>query len=126
MTSPITRRAAMTAGLTVTAAGLLAPTAAVAGTGGKGRLETATAPSPTLGEDIAYTVYLPAGYSGGTRPYSTVYLLHGRGDDMTGWTRVKDRLDAMITAGAITPIVAIMPDAPWSERGSYYVDSGYT
>jgi enterochelin esterase-like enzyme len=123
MTNPVTRRSALAAGLAATATGLVAPTAG-ARVRRPGRLRTATAYSPTLDEDIAYTVYLPAGYPDGGR-YPTAYLLHGRGDDMTGWTRVKDSLDAMIDSGAIPPIVAVMPDAPWSDRGSYYVDSAY-
>ena len=31
----------------------------------------------------------------------------------------------MIADGAIPPTIAIMPDAPWSSRASYYVDSQY-
>ena len=31
----------------------------------------------------------------------------------------------MIADGSIPPTIAIMPDAPWSQRASYYVDSQY-
>ena len=54
-----------------------------------------------------------------------LYLLHGRGDSMSAWTQVKGRLDQLIADGAIPPTIAIMPDAPWSTRASYYVDSQY-
>lgn len=81
--------------------------------------------SSTLGEDLAYNVYLPAGYAASAARYPVLYLLHGRGDSMAAWTQVKGRLDAMITAGEIPPTIAIMPDAPWSSRASYYVDSTY-
>ncbi|GAA0941717.1 hypothetical protein GCM10009554_33590 [Kribbella koreensis] len=81
--------------------------------------------SATLGEDLAYNVYLPAGYAASTASYPVLYLLHGRGDSMAAWTQLKGRLDAMIAAGDIPPTIAVMPDAPWSSRASYYVDSAY-
>ncbi|RKF24719.1 alpha/beta hydrolase-fold protein [Micromonospora globbae] len=92
-----------------------------------GTLTTATAPSPALGGTIDYTVYLPYGYAGdtGTR-YPVLYLLHGRGDTMQAWTRVKADLDRMIADGEVPPVIAVLPDAPWSSRGNWYVDSRYT
>jgi enterochelin esterase-like enzyme len=81
--------------------------------------------SSTLGEDLACNVYLPAGYAASTASYPVLYLLHGRGDSMAAWTQLKGRLDAMIAAGEIPPTIAVMPDAPWSNRASYYVDSAY-
>lgn len=92
----------------------------------EGTLTVAAAPSPTLGEDIAYTVYLPYGYAESTEEYASLYLLHGRGDTMDAWTQVKAELDELIHEGKIDPVVVVMPDAPWSQRGSYYVDSAYT
>lgn len=91
-----------------------------------GKLITATAPSAALGEAISYTAYLPPGYDRGTSRYPVLYLLHGRGDTMQAWTRVKDSLDKMISAGSVPPVIAVMPDAPWSERGNWYVDSRHT
>ncbi len=35
-------------------------------------------------------------------------------------------LDELINAGAIQPMVVVMPDAPWNARGSWYTDSLYT
>lgn len=90
-----------------------------------GRLVVASAASAALGEDIDYTVYLPAGYGHGDRRYPVLYLLHGRGDTMEAWTRVKPELDRLIADRRVPPLVVVMPDAPWSERGSYYVDSAY-
>src|SRR6185295_6144541 len=90
-----------------------------------GTLESSSFHSTTLGEDIAYNVYLPAGYSRTDKRYPVLYLLHGRGDSMSAWTQVKGRLDQLIADGAIPATIAIMPDAPWSTRASYYVDSQY-
>ncbi|RZU18764.1 enterochelin esterase-like enzyme [Kribbella rubisoli] len=90
-----------------------------------GVIKSAAVRSATLGEDINYNVYLPAGYDESTRRYPVVYLLHGRGDSMSAWTQVKSRLDELIGDGEIPPTIAIMPDAPWSSRASWYVDSAY-
>ena len=83
--------------------------------------------SPAIGGAIDYTVYLPEGYdpSGATR-YPTLYLLHGRGDSQAAWQQEAGALDEMIAAGEIAPMIVVMPDAPWSDRGNYYVDSLYT
>src|SRR5436190_19954759 len=87
----------------------------------EGTLTSSSFRSTTLGEDVAYNVYLPAGYSSTAKRYPVLYLLHGRGDSMSAWTQVKGRLDALIADGSIPPTIAIMPDAPWSTRASYYV-----
>lgn len=106
---------------------LLAPSAtgsstAVAG----GTISAGSFGSTTLGEPIAYNVYLPAGYAGSGDRYPVLYLLHGRGDSKSAWLQMKSTLDELIAAGEIQPTIAIMPDAPWSSRASYYVDSAYT
>ena len=61
-----------------------------------------------------------------TKRYPVLYLLHGRGDSKSAWTQMKGTLDELIASGDIQPTIAIMPDAPWSSRASYYVDSAYT
>ena len=107
---------------------LLVPFAVGSGTAADvqpGTLTAAHFRSAVLGEDISYNVYLPAGYAGTAKHYPVLYLLHGRGDSMSAWTQVKGKLDAMIADGRIPPTIAIMPDAPWSSRASYYVDSAY-
>jgi enterochelin esterase-like enzyme len=90
-----------------------------------GTITAAQFHSATMSEDISYNVYLPAGYSSTVKRYPVIYLLHGRGDSMSAWTQVKGKLDEMIADGTIPPTIAIMPDAPWSSRASYYVDSAY-
>jgi enterochelin esterase-like enzyme len=110
------------------AALLLVPAAigaAGAATAEPGTIATAAFRSLTLGEDVSYNVYLPAGYASTAKRYPVLYLLHGRGDSMSAWTQVKGRLDQLIADGAIPATIAIMPDAPWSSRASYYVDSAY-
>ncbi|MEO6003939.1 MAG: alpha/beta fold hydrolase [Opitutus sp.] len=82
--------------------------------------------SPTLRQDIHLNVYLPAEYdNNGARRYPVIYLLHGRGDSMQAWVKIKADLDAMIAADEIPEVIAIMPDAPFSRRASYYIDSQF-
>ncbi len=80
--------------------------------------------SARLGGPVRANVYLPAGYAANAeRRYPVIYLLHGRGDKMSAWAHVLPLLDRMIALGEVPPLIAVMPDAPWSQRGSYYVDS---
>lgn len=104
---------------------LAASAAAQAGPVRGGRLVVASASSAALGEVVNYTVYLPAGYDRGGQRYPVLYLLHGRGDTMEAWTRVKAELDRLIATRQVPALIVVMPDAPWSERGSYYVDSAH-
>jgi enterochelin esterase-like enzyme len=91
-----------------------------------GNVATGGFRSPTLGREIQYMVYFPTGYSSGTLRYPVLYLLHGRGDSMQAWLTIRDDLDRLIETGRVPPIVAVMPDAPWSQRASYYIDSEFT
>ena len=77
-----------------------------------------------LGEDIYYNVYLPAGYA--TRRSATPCSISCTAA-ATRWRldAGEEPADELIGAGEIPPTIAIMPDAPWSSRASYYVDSAY-
>jgi enterochelin esterase-like enzyme len=83
--------------------------------------------SKRLGRDIDYQLYLPAGYdSTAADRYPVLYLLHGRGDNMSAWFTIKAELDEAIRTGRVRPVIAVMPDAPSSQRAGYYVDSQFT
>ena len=96
----------------------------VPGSRAAGRIESGAAWSAALGEHLRYRVYRPPGPARDGR--CSAYLLHGRGDDLDAWTRVAPLLDEMIHRGVLPPLVVVMPDAPWSDRGSWYVDSAFT
>jgi len=92
-----------------------------------GEISSASTYSAALAGPIDYEIYLPYGYAAAPeRRYPTLYLLHGRGDSMAAWTQEKTDLDRLIDTGAIPPVIVVMPDAPWSDRGSWYVNSRYT
>ncbi|MCM3659725.1 alpha/beta hydrolase-fold protein [Georgenia satyanarayanai] len=118
----LSRRLAVTAAVAVVAGASLTLPALAAE---QGTLVPAEATGTAAGT-VDYTVYLPPGYDDSTDRYPTVYLLHGRGDTQAAWQRVATDLDELITSGELQPVVAVMPDAPWNDRGSWYTDSLYT
>jgi enterochelin esterase-like enzyme len=78
--------------------------------------------SRILNMDRKYAVYLPAGYEISQRAYPVLYLLHGGGDDQSGWLQfgeVQHTADKAIAEGSATPMVIIMPDASAVKRGFY-------
>lgn len=79
-------------------------------------------PSPALGRDLAYNIYLPSGHAESGLRYPTVYLLHGYGGGYHEWReggRIEETLDRLIETGEIAPLIAVMPEA----GKSWYVDS---
>jgi enterochelin esterase family protein len=56
-------------------------------------------------------VYTPPDYDTGKKSYPVLYLLHGWGEDETGWYRqghVEDILDNLIAAKKATPMIVVM------------------
>ncbi len=81
----------------------------------RSRVEEGTYKSSILGLEKKYLVYLPAEYDANpTKQYPVLYLLHGSGDDHTGWREkgeMKLITDEHIEAGLTLPMIIIMPDA---------------
>jgi enterochelin esterase-like enzyme len=76
-------------------------------------LEGLRFPSPILGRDVKYAVYLPPDYSISSRRYPVVYLLHGYTDDESGWIQfgeVNMAADRAIAAREIPSMIIVMPD----------------
>src|SRR5271165_172182 len=79
-------------------------------------------PSKILKSDRKYAVYLPPGYETSERSYPVLYLLHGGGDDQTGWVQFGEVLnitDKAIADGIATPMIIVMPDANTGRRGYF-------
>jgi enterochelin esterase-like enzyme len=79
-------------------------------------------PSKILKSNRKYAVYLPPDYETSQRSYPVLYLLHGGGDDQTGWVQFGEVLtiaDKEIKEGRATPMVIIMPDANTGTRGYF-------
>jgi enterochelin esterase-like enzyme len=78
--------------------------------------------SEILKMERKYAVYLPPDYESSQRSYPVLYLLHGAGDDQTGWVQFGEVLhiaDKAIKEGKATPMIIIMPDASTSIRGYF-------
>jgi enterochelin esterase-like enzyme len=83
-------------------------------------MDNMTVPSKLLKMDRKYAVYLPPDYETSTRSYPVLYLLHGAGDDQTGWVQFGEVLhfaDKAIIGGNATPMIIVMPDANTGRRG---------
>jgi enterochelin esterase-like enzyme len=76
--------------------------------------------SKILSMDRKYAIYLPPDYETSQRSYPVLYLLHGGGDDHTGWVQFGEVLnitDKAIKEGHATPMIIVMPDANTGRRG---------
>jgi enterochelin esterase-like enzyme len=76
--------------------------------------------SQILKMDRKYAIYLPPDYETSERSYPVLYLLHGGGDDQTGWVQfgeVNHIADKTIKSGEATSMIIVMPDANTGQRG---------
>lgn len=78
--------------------------------------------SKILNMDRKYSIYLPPDYESSQRSYPVLYLLHGSGDDQTGWIQFGEAgsiADKAISEGISTPLIIVMPDANTGRRGYF-------
>ena len=78
--------------------------------------------SKILGMERKYAIYLPPDYETSERSYPVLYLLHGGGDDQTGWVQFGEVLriaDEAIANGTATAMIIVMPDANAGKRGYF-------
>jgi enterochelin esterase family protein len=69
--------------------------------------------SGTLDMPRRMHVYTPPGYEGGHEKYPVFYLLHGGGDEDSGWSTIGRAgfiLDNLIAAGKAVPMIVVMPN----------------
>lgn len=94
-----------------------------------GRIETVEYDSTTVGIKRKMVIYTPPGYSR-DRKYPVLYLLHGIGDDETGWPQRGSAaaiLDNLYADKRAEPMIVVMPNGraaanvtiqtPWNEQG---------
>jgi uncharacterized protein (TIGR03067 family) len=78
----------------------------------RGKIETVEYDSKTIGAKGKMVVYLPPGYAKEAR-YPVLYLLHGVGDDETGW-HMKGAadviLDNLYADKKLVPMIVVMPN----------------
>jgi enterochelin esterase-like enzyme len=99
---------------------LLSPGLVLAQTGKV--FDNLTLPSKILKSDRKFAIYLPPDYETSNRQYPVLYLLHGSGDDQTGWVQFGEVLsitDKAIADGTATPMIIVMPDANTGRKGYF-------
>lgn len=102
-------------------AGILLMPAAVLAQSGKVS-DNLSMTSKILKSERKYSIYLPPDYESSQRNYPVLYLLHGSGDDQTGWVQFGEVLnitDKAIKDGTATPMIIVMPDANTGKRGYF-------
>jgi enterochelin esterase-like enzyme len=83
--------------------------------------------SAILKSERKFAIYLPPDYESSERTYPVLYLLHGGGDDQTGWVQFGEVLhlaDKAIREGISTPMIIVMPDANTGKRGYFNSPDG--
>ncbi len=78
--------------------------------------------SKILKMERKFAIYLPPGYETSQRDYPVLYLLHGAGDNHTGWVQFGEVLhiaDKAILEGSATAMIVVMPDADTGQRGYF-------
>ncbi|MDR2085643.1 MAG: esterase family protein [Dysgonamonadaceae bacterium] len=84
--------------------------------------ETRKITSEILKMERNYAIYLPPSYDETDASYPVLYLLHGSGDDHTGWVQFGQVLhiaDKAIAEGKAAPMIIVMPDANTKVRGYF-------
>lgn len=86
----------------------------------RGKLETVEYESKATGGKRKMVVYTPPGYSKDQK-YPVLYLLHGAGDDETGWTTKGAAhviLDNLYAEKKLAPMIVVMPNGFAQTPGS--------
>lgn len=66
-------------------------------------------------------MYTPPGYERGSASYPVLYLIHGGGDEDSGWSTIGRAgfiLDNLIAAGKAKPMIVVMPNGAISLPGA--------
>jgi para-nitrobenzyl esterase len=78
-----------------------------------GEIRIAWYPSTTLGAQRRLHVYTPPGYGQSEESFPTLYLLHGGGDEDSGWSTIGRAgfiADNLLADGKALPMIIVMPN----------------
>ncbi|HLM85537.1 MAG TPA: alpha/beta hydrolase-fold protein [Solirubrobacteraceae bacterium] len=93
-------------------------------------IDRASYPSPALGAEGSFLVYVPSGYDSTTAHYPVLYMLTGDNQSDSAFLQVglQGQLDRLIAARAVPPLIAVMiqggPGANlWRNKGRQRYES---
>jgi enterochelin esterase-like enzyme len=92
-----------------------------------GKIETVEYDSKTVGDKRKMVVWTPPDYSK-DKKYPVFYLLHGSGDDETGWQKKGSAdviLDNLYADKKIVPMIVVMPNGFAKKPGEAGRNSGF-
>jgi enterochelin esterase family protein len=81
--------------------------------------------SSTLGTQRRMHVYTPPGYEGGSERYPVFYLLHGGGDEDSGWSTIGRAgfiLDNLLADKKARPMLIVMPNGSLPRPATFPTD----
>jgi enterochelin esterase-like enzyme len=90
-----------------------------------------TVPSASLGQDLAFLVYVPDGYAESAESYPVLYLLHGIGDNEKTWMEraaIQAKADKLIATGVMPRALIVMPGCPrcwWTDSATYKPETAF-
>ena len=87
-----------------------------------GEVRTAWYRSGTLDAMRSLHVYTPPGYEGASDQYPVLYLLHGGGDEDSGWSTIGRAgfiLDNLIAEKKAVPMIVVMPNGSLPRTGEH-------
>ena len=85
-----------------------------------GQIVTTAVASPTFGQPVPVSVYLPPCYERLAGPLPVIYLLHGAISDQTQWPDllIQPEADRLIASGQ-APFVVVMPGGTYFDQADY-------
>ena len=78
--------------------------------------------SSTLGTERRLHIYTPPQYDRSDTDYPVLYLLHGGGDEDSGWSTIGRAgfiIDNLLAAGSATPMLVVMPNGSLPPGGDF-------
>jgi poly(3-hydroxybutyrate) depolymerase len=92
----------------------------------RGKIESVEYDSKTVGAKRKMVIYTPPGYAKANK-YPVLYLLHGAGDDETGWQQKGSAdviLDNLYADKKLVPMIVVMPNGFARAPGDKSVKGG--
>lgn len=75
------------------------------------RLTHRVMPSPSMGRDVGFNIYLPRAYDSDPQSrFPVIYWLHGAGGNESSSVHLARQFDSAIEAGVLPPVIVVFPN----------------